>query len=192
METKRLFLAIPVHDEMQKICDEFIGYQNIKTRWVPPGMRHITLVFIGSFPLVLVNKLILFLEKEIQAFHPFCLEFDKCTFMPSGKPLMIWAQFRKDTVFDRYVSKTDNVLRSFFQEHHLKYKIKVKKNNIPHITLSRLKNYYPKLSIRKIAGESTKICMPVSRIQLIESQLLPKGATYFLLHDFGLEPEIKM
>ena len=184
---KRLFLAIPINQQYTEMCMRFIEHLTLdKVRWINPENWHITLVFLGSFPVDKVQALTDNLEEFFTQAPLFNLYFDHYSYKPEFKnPTMIWANFQHSEAFDKLVIETYNQLTNFYSFQSIPFKISIRFHNIPHITLARLKqeyNPFPELIKRKEEVPS----LQVKDCHLFESVLLPKGAKYHLLHSFSL------
>ncbi|MFC2114542.1 RNA 2',3'-cyclic phosphodiesterase, partial [Bacteroidota bacterium] len=170
-----------------ELCMRFIEHLTLdKVRWINPENWHITLVFLGSFPVDKVQALTDNLEEFFTQAPSFNLFYDRYSYKPGFKnPTMIWANFQHSEEFDKLVISAYSHLSDFYTSHEIPFKLSIREHNIPHITLARLKqeyNPFPKL-------QDTKKDFPVLQVKdchLFESALLPKGAKYHLLHSFSL------
>lgn len=187
METKRLFLSIPIGHKMTKLCQQFIALQKLDNiRWIKPVNWHITLVFLGSFPIFKIHSLSLHLEDYFSKFNSFELHFEKFIYKADiHNPTMIWTKFKASVTFDHLVRLTFDHLREFYLLHQIPFDISIRQHNIPHVTLARVRQEYqhfPKLIIDSPAYPP----LAVKNCHLFESILLPNGAKYNLLHNFSL------
>lgn len=185
MQTKRLFLAIPINDEVRMLCKEFIeANQHLNCRWIKAENWHITTIFIGDFPASLTEELIQNLDIHFSKQKAFNLNWDQFTYAPDQRnPRMIWGKFQHSSAFDEMILASFQNLKAFYQKHQLDFQIKIRGKNTPHITLTRLKKarHFPELS----SPFNTPDKLQVHNCLLYESVLLPKGAQYHILHDFS-------
>lgn len=156
--------------------------------WIRPENWHITLIFLGNFPGDRVVSLSNMLSDFFNKINPFHLYLDRFIYKPSIRdPKMIWAKFVSSKEFDELIFAIDKQLKEYYNSQALAYNVQIRKFNIPHITLARLKNEYrafPRLKFdEKIISE-----LKVKDCHLFESKLLPNGAEYQLLHTFGFNP----
>lgn len=187
-ESKRLFLAIPLNSCIIEHCTRFISAQNLRgIRWIAPQNWHVTVLFLGNFPTDYIPALKEGLHDLFSRIDPFFIEFEDFAYVPDGKnPRMIWGKFRECDYFNYLVHTTHAYLTEFYSAHYLTFNIEIRLQNIPHITLCRLKNEYhiwPPLKVRKLFIQQ----LLVKECQLFESVLLPKGAEYYILHGFRMK-----
>lgn len=189
MGSKRLFLAIPINDHFDQLIKNFIAQQQIpKVKWIVPENWHITVLFLGDFPVQHVPALISSLKDFFKTQRSFSLDFDKFIYKPRQiKPTMIWAKFHQNTYFDHLCRQLADHIENLYSELLVPFNISLHSENVPHITLSRLKNpllHYPDLNIKDIDTLS-----PILRCDfctLFQSVLTPEGAKYTNLADFKL------
>lgn len=187
---KRLFLAIPIHQQYTEICMHFIEAQNLeKVRWINPENWHITLIFIGDFKVEGIPDLTLHLKDYFVKSSCFELPFESFVYKPNqSKPSMIWGKFKTSEVYNQIIHDTYEYLKEFYESQSLPFNISIRPVNIPHITLARLKNEYPVFP--KLINRNND--MPLLKIKdcfMFESVLLPKGVEYHLLHSFSFSSQ---
>lgn len=189
-DSKRLFLALPINDHFEKLIKKFITQQDIpKVKWIAPENWHITVLFLGDFPAQHIPVLITSLNEFFNKQHFFSLDFDHFIYKPKqAKPTMIWARFHLNSYFDLLCLTLVNHIEKLYFDLSVPFSMSLHSENIPHITLSRLKNpllRYPDLNLKDIDQEH-----PLLRCDfciLFQSILTPDGAKYTKLAEFKLK-----
>ena len=188
-ESKRLFLAVPIDDHFKNLIKQFIAQQNIpNVKWVVPENWHVTVLFLGDFPTQHLPKLILLLNEFFQSQRFFSLDFDRFIYKPNqSKPSMIWAKFHQNSYFDLLCHQLEVSIKKLCSDLSIPSNINSHPENIPHVTLSRLKNpisQYPNLQLNDM--ESPRNLLRCDCCTLYESLLTPNGPKYSPLTDFTL------
>ncbi|NLA24806.1 MAG: RNA 2',3'-cyclic phosphodiesterase [Bacteroidales bacterium] len=174
LKLKRLFVAVPLSDELIKITNQFVEQnQHLKeVRWTKEKNRHVTICFLGNQD----EKNIPIIIDKIRGLHkslmPVVLANPELYLAPNiKKPIMIWAKFDKRDCFNRLVTGfSRNLLNT-----------SPKFEPVPHITMSRLKE-----PVSNLVGGNKKIDYyeEYTKIVLYESILKPEGAEYIELEVF--------
>lgn len=188
-ESKRLFLGNALNAEWCNYIDSFIkSNQELNFKWVPEDNWHFTVLFMGSVPLNIISAL----EEQLKAIFSqntqFYIDFEKFVYAPSiRRPRMIWAKGKKNRVFDIFCKEALKAVEKLFKDENLPFNINLHKENIPHVTLSRLKafgnNNYPELNLPGNIP-SRLFC---NEVILFESKLKPSGSEYCKLAAFKLK-----
>jgi len=174
METKRLFLSLPIPAQVNKILEKYIrAYRHLHAKWVEEENRHITLLFIGDVPSEKISELEALCENAVGSIPSFELSFESVCFFPSAThPHMIWARFHHSPQFV--------LLSATMAQIHQKTE---QKETIAHVTLARLKEHhrqhieFPELHLPLIM---------IDHFDLVESQLTKKGPIYTLIKSYPL------
>jgi 2'-5' RNA ligase len=175
METKRLFIAIPLPEVMKETLVRYLEpYKKIPARWVEAKNYHITCLFLGDIEVERIDALKERLQQACRRCLPFTLAFDRVCFFPDmRRPHMIWASFEKHAAFSELL---------------LSLVVACEKENdkeaLPHVTLARLAHYHLRESI-----PFPPLALPpleVSECELIASTLTDKSPIYTLLGHFPL------
>jgi RNA 2',3'-cyclic 3'-phosphodiesterase len=180
METKRLFIAISLPDEViSKLTHYLEPYKHHhalkKAAWCEPRNLHITTHFLGNVPIEKIPEIKTILSTEITKFQQFTLIFDQIHFFPSQrKPHMIWASFQEHEKFSELVETLRLALETEEEPH----------KPIAHITLVRLKHILVKEKIYFHPIELPDL--QVVACELMESELTPKGPIYTSLGKYAL------
>jgi len=184
MSTKRLFLAIPLDESNLDLCDQFLKIQGaLPVKWVARNNWHITTIFLGDFPVNQIDKLLAELQHIFSSQESFEIEFDKFCLAPDKRnSRMIWAKYQLSPLFDNLVHDIFSGLKSFYKKERLEFNIKLHKQNIPHVTLSRLRS---KL-MKEIKDYPANLKLKAISCILFESVLKPDGAQYLIISEFPL------
>ena len=189
MDSKRLFLAIPINDHYDKLIRKFLSKQhNPDVKWISPENWHITVLFLGDFPTQHLTALIASLNDFFTKQHSFSLYFDGFIYKPKqDRPKMIWGRFRQNSYFDLLCRQLSDHIEKLCFDLSLPFSMSLHSENIPHITLSRLKSSmmrYPDLIHKDINPHQPLLrcdfCM------LYQSVLKSEGAKYTNLAEFKL------
>jgi len=189
MDTYRLFLAIPIQEAYQPIIWEFINNQQDEYKWAQPEKWHITVLFIGDFPVDRVEALKEALGSHLEHQWALKLNPDKFKFAPKlSNARMIWLNFEEDASFDALVQNTYEKIQELYEMWDLEFNIKLHQKNIPHVTLARFKpfNAYDQAYL-----QTPNLCkkldpMSASEVRLFQSELLEGGARYTMLDRYSL------
>lgn len=175
MEPKRLFLAIPITDEMKKAFTRYLArYKKIPARWVEEQNYHVTTLFLGDTAGEQIPKIQATIKEKTASMEPFKLIFDSICFFPDSRhPHMIWAKFQKSDPFTKLVKELGEALG-----------IEDEKESIPHVTLARLKH---KVMKEKILFPPLPLTdLEVKECHLMASKLSALAPVYTLLERFEL------
>ncbi len=180
MEEKRIFIGSFVNQpaliENFESLKEELKYKAI-IKWTrSPQNFHITYCFLGNTPIDQIHKIQNFIQKEFEKNIPVDIDIKGIKlFHRKGKPAIIYAAIddEKSSVLNGIYKKLEDFL--------YKERIIEKKSNHfkPHITLGRIKktyNGFDKIIERYKDRSSGKI--KSIKVDVIESQLSPKGALY--------------
>ena len=174
--SKRLFLSIPISDELQNIITEKEGIIDRSLKWIPTENLHVTLHFFGKTEEDAIPALIENISKGIKDFPAFHL-YTKEIGTQSGKfQKMVWVKF---TTSPKFAELSFKIAESLNTESTRK--------PLPHINLIRMKD--KKYSLNNLASPMilTNEIVKVQQVELWESRLVPgKFPTYNSLHSFRL------
>ena len=180
----RLFIAIPVDPAVDRELNRIQATlrRNLPARalrWVKPGLRHLTLRFLGDTPRELLPLLQTALER-CSAFPPFSLPLTRLGAFPAPhRPRILWLGLddRAGHCRDLHRTLSQALAESGFAEEVQRF--------IPHLTLGRVK---ARLDPRRIDWEPAVagIALEVSRVELIASELTPAGPVYRCLKQVQL------
>lgn len=145
-------------------------------RWVAPENMHLTLRFLGDTPEDKLPVIAAELDAITQQFQPFELHLDQLGCFPNRKrPRVIWAGLSGEL-------KTLNALQSRIEK--AVQSLGWEGENRPfqaHLTIGRVKD---SSQAARLSWQQPleKQVVPVSAVNLIESQLRPSGPVYTIRH----------
>lgn len=173
MKSKRLFLAIPMSQELASLVSSQLKNVDLPVKWIPQENWHVTVHFFGSVGVPALPQLKKTIKKTAQKFPPFILEA-KSILIKSGKgQTMIWVGFKEAPSFEKLalaISESAGATAS--------------RKPLPHVNLARHKERIKSDKLPLLISPS--VILDVSSIELWESKLSPKGSTYFSLESFTL------
>lgn len=181
----RTFFAIPLPGETAKKL--YMARQNLRDawsgiRWIPPQNYHITLCFIGDVRNTEIPAIIDAAAPILEDVKPFPVEFaGPGMFGPKQNPRVLLEK----------IADTDNMLQSLRLAllPALKNWTRWNENSFrPHVTLGRAKRSGITRSdvLLKAADTHANIAVfQASGVVLFKSELLPTGAVYTPIYNFG-------
>ncbi|RME86274.1 MAG: RNA 2',3'-cyclic phosphodiesterase, partial [Planctomycetota bacterium] len=182
----RLFIAIPIpHEGKEKILKMIEALQEFSFRWTKAENLHLTLKFIGNWPVSRLSNLMELLENAGKDIPPFKIEFSHISAIPDWSRMRILSLEGKPAPpLTKLVENLENLLLSLGVE-------KEKREFRPHITLGRISKKKPITDISRLREKAEKtfqfLSFLVKNIILYESQLTPKGPIYTSLKKFPLD-----
>jgi 2'-5' RNA ligase len=188
-DSRRLFIAIQINDHFKNLIRKFMDQQNIpEVRWIATENWHVTVLFLGNFPNCHIPALLTSLNEFFQSEQSFSLNFENFAYIPiQTKPTMIWLKFNQNSYFDILCCHLSDHIEKLYTVLSLPYTINLHSDNVPHITLSRLKNpsvHYPELNQKNI--DNMQPLLRCDFCTLYQSVLTTEGAKYTNLADFKL------
>ncbi len=183
----RTFIAINMTDEIKetliKIQSE-LKKANADVKWVSHEGMHITLKFLGN---VIIGQLESVYQMVLEAtsnFNQFSLSLTSVGAFPNlSSPKVVWVGVDKGKEECLELAKRidDNLLRLGFPVEQ--------KEVIPHLTLGRVKSPHGRNELSKLISNLKPKSfgqMEVDKIEVMGSQLTPKGAIYTPLRELAL------
>jgi len=181
----RLFIALDLSEEQKShltlLQDELKPSLN-NVKWVDVYALHITLKFLGEVETIPHETLFSLLHQAVKTFRPFDFNLKKLGVFPNKKrPRVIWAGVEKgnEKIIELSKSINQKLKNKGFEEE--------KKEFMPHVTLGRIKNFNRNDPLNQILDNYKDFSTPASKathINLYQSILSPKGATYVSLQKF--------
>jgi 2'-5' RNA ligase len=188
METIRVFIAVDIGDEIRRRLDELqrkLKKVHSNVRWVNARNIHLTLVFLGDLPIEQITPIKAVLNQACQGIEAFELQAAGTgTF--GGRPNhphVVWAgidncpplaQLQHDIAEGLAQAEIDFDQKPFS----------------PHLTLGRVKGIdrHTGSLLEKIKKyQDTPIGnIGIDHVELIQSDLTPRGAEYTVLHRVAL------
>ena len=190
MKTIRSFIALELSDKIKNqisIITKQLKSKNLAVRWIPINNVHLTIKFLGDFPISSLENLKQTLENNIIIINKFDLQFNNIwTFPNINNPRIIWVGVQKNNSLE----KLFNVIESIMPEFAIKPE---NRKFSPHLTIGRVKNSFSKLDshqIKKIISAIPEINFghqTVEEVILFKSTLTPQGAKYDRISNFRLK-----
>jgi 2'-5' RNA ligase len=185
----RVFIAVTLDD---KVIDEIADtIARLKreipgVRWVAPSNFHLTLKFLGSIDETMIEPIGAALREHLRLFPRFTINAKGLGVFPGPKrPQVLWVGLTGDRLVS-LASRVESALQP------LGFKPETRKFT-PHLTIGRWReaNLAPRSLVRQLEplkfyefGKSN-----VESVNLIQSVLSPKGASYIQLVTVPLSPE---
>lgn len=182
MPTTRAFIAIPIPSKIQRALG---GLQdNLKkdisnVRWTKPESIHLTLKFLGDVEDEKLAPIGEALKELSSKFDPLNFRADGLDcFPPKGSPRVIWVGLREDSgTLGRLVSDIERAMEKFSFP-------KENRGFTPHLTLGRVRDQKSRMTAQIMRAVFDKQApadlgtFEAKTVELIKSELTPKGAIY--------------
>lgn len=177
-ETKRLFFAIEVPEDIKSELGKFGVTLERPWRPVNPEQMHITLAFMGEVPVDELEKVRQIGEQAAAAITEFTLEIsDSAVFPESGDPKVLYAQADGGENLIALVDALRTPLGALADQKKFK----------PHLTLARNRGDRARKVIRRFRGN-----WPVQGFALFCSTLHENGPHHELIQRYQLKPVEKI
>lgn len=131
---RRLFLAVAAPSETLILLEDLkcrIPHHKA-WKWMRPKNLHLTIFFVGNIEIHDYEPILKEFREIVSSFSPFSLKFDGIAIMPSKKPYMLWAKFKKHERYTEMYHSIHKVLSPY-----LKNNSEIYSEPVPHITLAR-------------------------------------------------------
>jgi RNA 2',3'-cyclic 3'-phosphodiesterase len=181
----RLFLAIDIpNSAREKITEVQSIYRtlNLDATWVKPSNMHLTLKFLGNTQSGLIPKIKERMEGIVKTMAPFSIALGNVGVFPDlSRPRVLWVGIEgaKDHL-DSLKEKIEQQMTCLgFPADN--------KKSVHHLTLGRIKSGKGKERLKKAVESAPPInvnAFEVSAVQLIKSELTPKGSIYTVQEEF--------
>lgn len=181
----RLFIAIKItpskalEDTYSELKQKL---SQSKINWVNRHNFHLTLKFLGDVEDYYVNSLHMILEQVAAGNSSFILETTEISFFGRKRqPQVIWYGYKPNLLFNKLATSIEDSLTELGFE-------KEDKNNLPHLTLGRVKYLAPENNLQEILSSvmPASSCHQVNIFSLIKSTLTPNGAVYNVINNYKL------
>jgi RNA 2',3'-cyclic 3'-phosphodiesterase len=177
MSEKRLFVGIPLPDELAKTlatCRNAVHHRELA--WVNIENLHITLLFMGDIASGEIDNIAGKLAWLV-TFPGFCLRFTEVQVIKKrGKTSMIWAAFEESKEFVALATQIAQIVG-----------IPSDYPPLPHITLARVKRNKIVSVDKNALPAINHLRLAVKKINLYESNLTPQGSVYTVLREWVLK-----
>lgn len=188
----RAFLAIrlpcAVTASLARLIDQAVGRGVDCIRPVKPENMHLTVRFFGSVSAPQVESLIAAVRRSARSIRPFTLTLDGVGAYPSVRNARVFWVGLDDGLAplrDARRRVDDALAQAAFERDPRKFS--------PHVTIARIRDRASRVERRKAAESllavklDSALPIPVERISLIRSVLLPSGPEYSALAEIPLE-----
>jgi 2'-5' RNA ligase len=181
----RLFIGIKIRsaksseDTLSDLKEEF---SQCSIKWVETKNYHITLKFLGDVEEYYINSLIMLLDQIACRSPKFTLESTGLGYFGTIKhPRVIWLGFKPNTGYKNLRLSIEESLDELGFE-------KSGVNNLPHLTLGRVKSLSSKADLKAILTriKSVHEKYPVTKFSLVKSTLTKQGSIYRTIKEFTL------
>lgn len=175
MGNKRLFLAIPLPAGIKNWLYQLLEKAHLTEDKVKKENLHITVYFFGSAPEEAIPTLKEDIKNIMDRHRRFSFYFNRILMKRNFRKKMLWAVFEKEPSFNDLVLDLNKKFNPSFSFRKV----------VPHITLARLKKDPENIAMLPL--ELGKKELKVGHVELWESKLSPKGATYYSLSKYDLQ-----
>ncbi len=189
LEKIRAFIAVPASDEIKRLIEQVENRLRIAgadVKWVVPGNVHVTLKFLGNINQDKIVPICEGLEQALAGIRRFDVEVTGIGSFPGGRsmPRVIWLGFGEgEEMLAEVARRVEGVCAGLGFE-------KEQRGFRPHLTIGRVRRGSSNLDrlrqeIEQIEYNPLKLL--VDRVNLMRSQLSPRGPTYSILESLALE-----
>ena len=189
----RAFLAIhlpcAVTASLARLIDQAVDRGVDCIRPVKPENMHLTVRFFGNVSDRQVESLIAAVRRSTRSIRPFTLTLGGVGAYPSvGNARVVWVGLEDDglaPLLDTRGRIDDALVEAAFERDPRKFS--------PHVTIARIRDRASRVDRRKAAESlfsaklDSALPIPVERISLMRSVLLPSGPEYSALAEIPLE-----
>lgn len=189
----RAFLAIrlpcAVTTSLARLIDQAVGRGVDCIRPVKPENMHLTVRFFGNVSARQVESIIAAVRRSARSIRPFTLTLGGVGAYPSvGNARVVWVGLEDDglaPLLDARGRIDDALAQAAFERDPRKFS--------PHVTIARIRDRVSRVDRRKAAESffsaklDSALPIPVERISLMRSVLLPSGPEYSVLAEIPLE-----
>ena len=189
MDKIRVFIAVPIPDEVKKVVGEVedeLSQAGADVKWVVPGNVHITLKFLGNILVDSVDVLVRPLADGLRGERSFEVTLAGTGTFPHGRraPRVVWIGMEdgKERLAEIAGSVEETCFRLGYEKEDRPFR--------PHLTIGRVRRgscNLARLSEHVEKVEFKPLKMKVNRVNLVRSKLSPRGPAYTVLESFTLE-----
>lgn len=185
--THRIFIAINLPKEIRELLTAYQEkWMDFPAKWTKPENLHVTLFFIGDVTGEILEDVKRVTKQVASDAKRFSLKLEKITYGPPNiiPPKMTWAIGETAEEF----SLLEKIIEKKIKEIHPSIVV-AKRETIPHITLSRIKEWEWRRfepDERPEIEEFLEASFQVETIELMESILKREGPEYKVLESYKL------
>ncbi|MBI1183640.1 RNA 2',3'-cyclic phosphodiesterase [bacterium] len=180
MSTKRLFVAIPLPDDVKdELLSTIPTQHNRDIRWTEKENLHFTLSFLGDREESELEQIYAEIRQIAGDRFPFRMVFKGFkTMYKNRKPSMVWAVFRESPSYTEFAAEFGENLDGD------------KRNEpIAHVTLGRVKSNASKFVRTPKMQHIVPFELDIDKVELWESKFDDRGISYSILETFPMKPE---
>ncbi|PKP04086.1 MAG: RNA 2',3'-cyclic phosphodiesterase [Bacteroidetes bacterium HGW-Bacteroidetes-6] len=171
IETKRLFIAIPVLPS-QSMLDELAKIRNALSsdsiKWIAPNQFHLTLKYIGETPVSKMESIERAMKNAFLDIKRFDVSLESLKIFGSEyKPRILWTRFCPSETATDLFEKLKTEMEGIGYEYD-------RQNFVPHITLGRINTIHNRHLLKKLTDNYEHFCFArtiASEVVLYESVL---------------------
>ena len=186
METVRSFIALElapeIQQELRRLQDE-LKKSDADVKWVKPNGIHLTLKFLGSVSLELIEEIKKLLDQLAKSHKRFAMKISGLGAFPKVEhPRVIWVGIEQGKEESLKLAKD---LEQGLIKHGF---LPEKRSFSPHLTLGRVRSSRKREQLKQLL-QSTNVSaqtMQAETLILFRSTLTPQGAIYQPLHQVNL------
>ena len=172
--------AVPPRELRERLASFTTGLGLDDLRILPAEQLHVTVVFLGNVADAAIAELAAEMASVTAREPPFVLEVVNARPAPERRPRMLWAVLGPSDPLVRLSRSLHETAR-----HAAPDRAKPLRGS-PHITLARYRRPLPGLSAMELPPMERRI--DVTELQLVRSNLSPKGARYETVSALPLAP----
>jgi 2'-5' RNA ligase len=186
METVRSFIALELRPEIQQELGRIqaeLKKADADVKWVKPEGIHLTLRFLGSVSLELIEEIKKLLDQLAKGHKPFALKISGLGAFPKVEhPRVIWVGIEQGKEQSLQLAKEleQGLIKHGFLPEKRSFK--------PHLTLGRVRSSRKREQLKQLL-QSVAVSnqsMQAETLVLFKSTLTPQGAIYQPLHQTKL------
>jgi 2'-5' RNA ligase len=172
----RLFAAVDLPPDWKSAFSAAVaGVAGCGGRPTPPENLHVTVFFLGETEQRLVPELIGGLAASVSLLAPFCLAFSR---LRPQADRMLWAAFADSPDWRRLCGAVRLAAAPFAAK-------PASREQTAHVTLARFKRGGASLAA-PVSFTPPEPSLAVTAVELVRSELAPRGPAYFREHRFEL------
>ncbi|MGB0431981.1 MAG: RNA 2',3'-cyclic phosphodiesterase [Bacteroidia bacterium] len=180
MSTRRLFVAIPLSEEVKDdLLSTIPRVHNRDIRWTERENFHFTLSFLGDREESELDAICSQIEEIALNRFPFRMVFKGFkTMYKNRKPSMVWAVFRDSPSYIEFAAEFGKALDG-----------DQRNEPIAHVTLGRVKTNSSKFVRTPKMQHITPFELDIEKVELWESKFDENGISYSIIKEFRMKPE---
>lgn len=188
VQSYRLFIAVDLPADVRRALGRLAAdldkqLPRASVRWVAPAAMHLTLAFLGDWPVVQLAAVEAQLDALAARHAPIALRLGGAGCFPNAdRPRVIWVGLNAAPPAQRALAALKRDLDAGLQT--LGWKADERPFQ-PHLTLGRVKSALPPRAL-PAQIDVPALALPVGALHLMCSELQPAGPRYSVLHSVTL------